>query len=78
MSLRRILSEYWFGLQALLFPALEEALGPLTERYRSFVAVLEFVRVERFLPHFTGLPGQPREDRAASARATYACAVTPR
>ena len=75
MSLRRILSEYWFGLQALLFPALEEAVGPLTERYRSFVAVLEFVRVERFLPHFIGLPGRPREDRASLARAFIAKAV---
>ena len=69
MSLRRILSEYWFGLQAHLFPALEEAIGPLAERYQSFVAVLEFVRVERFLPHFIGLPGRPPEDRAALARA---------
>ena len=75
MSLRRILSEYWFGLQALLFPALEDAIGPLGERYRSFVAVLEFVRVERFLPHFTSLPGRPREDRAALARAFIAKAV---
>ena len=75
MSLRRILSEYWFGLQAHLFPALEEAIGPLAERYQSFVAVLEFVRVDRFLPHFIGLPGRPREDRAALARAFIAKAV---
>ena len=75
MSLRRILSEYWFGLQERLFPALEEAFGPLAERYQSFVAVLEFVRVERFLPHFIGLPGRPREDRAALARAFIAKAV---
>ena len=75
MSLRRILSQYWFGLQERLFPALEEAIGPLGERYQSFVAVLEFVRVERFLPHFTGLPGRPREDRAALARAFIAKAV---
>ena len=75
MSLRRILSEYWFGLQAHLFPALEEAIGPLAERYQWFVAVLEFVRVERFLPHFIGLPGRPREDRAALARAFIAKAV---
>ncbi len=75
MSLRRILSQYWFGLQERLFPALEEAIGPLAERYQSLVTVLEFVRVERFLPHFTGLPGRPREDRAALARAFIAKAV---
>ena len=75
MSLRRILSQYWFGLQEHLFPALEEAIGPLAERYQSFVTVLEFVRVERFLPDLTGLPGRPREDRAALARAFIAKAV---
>ncbi len=37
--------------------------------------MLEFVRVERFLPHFIGLPGRPREDRAALARAFIAKAV---
>ena len=63
------------GLQERLFPALEEAFGPLAERYQSFVAVLEFVRVDRFLPHFIGLPGRPREDRAALARAFIAKAV---
>ena len=29
MSLRAILSEYWFAIQQELFPALKEELGPL-------------------------------------------------
>ena len=33
MSLREILSNYWFVFQRELFPALEEEIGPLGERY---------------------------------------------
>ena len=75
MSLCQILSNYWFGLQGALFPALEEQLGSLPERYQSFVTVLEFVRIDRWLPHFHGLPGRPQEDRGALARAFIAKAV---
>ena len=75
MSLRAILSDCWFAIQQELFPALKEELGPLGERYESLIAVLEFVRVERQLPYFHGLPGRPQEDRAALARAFIAKAV---
>ena len=75
MSLREILSNYWFVFQRELFPALEEEIGPLGERYELFVTVLEFVRVERFLTSFHALPGRPQEDRAALARAFIAKAV---
>ena len=49
--------------------------GRLAGRYRRFVTVLEFARVESFLPHFRSLPGRPVEDRAALARAFIAKAV---
>ena len=75
MSLREILSCYWFAFQGELFPALDDQLGPLGERYESFIRVLEFARVERMLPYFHGLPGRPQEDRAALARAFIAKAV---
>ena len=75
MSLREILSNYGFVFQRELFPALEEEIGPLGERYELFVTVLEFVRVERFLASFYALPGRPQEDRAALARAFIAKAV---
>ena len=75
MSLGQTLSGYWHSIQADLFPWLEEDLGPLGERYRRFVTVLELARVESFLPHFQGLPGRPVEDRAALARAFNAKAV---
>ena len=50
MSLREMLSDYWYAIQQELFPRLESELGPLGERYELFVAVLELVRVEALLP----------------------------
>ena len=59
MSLREMLSDYWYAFQQELFPRLESELGPMGERYELFVAVLELVRVEALLPYF------PRPGRAA-------------
>ena len=75
MSLREMLSDYWYAFQQELFPRLESDLGPLGERYELFVAVLELVRVEALLPYFRGQVGRPEEDRAALARAFIAKAV---
>ena len=74
MSLGSILSGYWSAFQAQLFPALEQDLGPLGERYQAFVRVVEFVRVERLLASLQ-LRGRPQNDRAAVARAFIAKAV---
>ena len=74
MSLREMLSDYWYAFQQELFPRLESELGPMGERYELFVAVLELVRVEALLP-FRGQVGRPEEDRAALARAFIAKAV---
>ena len=60
MSLGSILSGYWSAFQAQLFPALEQDLGPLGERYQALVRVVEFVRVERLLPSLQ-LRGQAAE-----------------
>ena len=65
----------WHAVQADLFPWLEAELGPLGERYRRLVAVLELARVESFVPHCHGRPGRPVEDRAALACAFVAKAV---
>ena len=75
MSLHEMLSKYRSAFQREFFPALEEELGPLGERYELFVTVLECVQLERFLPSFHGLPGHPQKDRAALVRAFMAKAV---
>ncbi len=75
MPLRKTLSAYWQSLQAELFPALEEELGPLSERHRELVTVLELARVEAFVKDWPGLVGRPRKDRAALARSFIAKVV---
>jgi hypothetical protein len=54
---------------------LEEELGPLSEKQQQLVTVLEFSRVESFIPHWHGSVGCPLEDRCAIARAYVAKAV---
>lgn len=75
MSLRATLSSYWCAFQAQLFPLIEQDIGPVGERYQRFIAVLEFVRVEQFLPPAGSSRGRPLQDRAALARAFIAKAV---
>ena len=75
MSLRARLSTYWCAFQEHLFPTIEQDLGPLGERYQSFITVLELVRVEQHLPCCRTLRGRPQQDRAALARAFIAKAV---
>jgi len=75
MPLRENLSAYWRCFQGELFPALAEALGPLGERHRHLVVVLELARPEGVIRHPRGALGRPRKDRAALARAFLAKAV---
>lgn len=58
MLLRETLSSHWFRIQVELFPWLDDAVCPLTERHRQLVTVLELVRVERFVHGWRGLPGR--------------------
>ena len=75
MSLRAGLSEYQAAFQGELFPALEEALGPLPERSGRFVQVLEFVLVAAIvLPAWPGGAGSP----AASPPTIRQRSATPR
>jgi len=76
LSLQDTLSQYWLSFQRGLFPWLAEELGPLSERHKRLVQVLEFVRVEELLPgRRGGGAGRPLESRAALARAFLAKAV---
>jgi uncharacterized protein (DUF4415 family) len=66
------LSRHWNTIQDTLFPILEEKLSALTKLQERLVTVLDFVRVEEFLPYYHGLVGAPECDRAAIARAFVA------
>lgn len=70
------LSDMWNRIQGSLFPNLEETLGPLTDRQKRLVALLEILRIEHFVRYrFKGCPGAPEADRRALARAFVAKAV---
>jgi hypothetical protein len=75
MVLREMLNRHWWRLQDDLFPAAEEDLGPLSEKHRALIVVLETVCVERFLPYVHGLVGRPLAERTALARAFIVKAV---
>ncbi len=75
MSLIETVSAYWFTFQQGLFPWLEQELGPLGERCRSFVQAVELAQVEDCLPVGQGGRGRPLASRAAMARAFIAKAV---
>lgn len=75
MPLRETLSNYWNTIQGNLFPWLEEELGPLSDKLKQLITVLEVSGIEGFVQQWPGLPGRPPSDRAALARAFIAKAV---
>jgi len=70
-----LLSHIWQGLQAKLFPFLDEVLGPLTEKQQELIAVLELARIEGFIQGAVCWRGRPAKDRRAIARAFIAKSV---
>ncbi len=75
MPLRETLTNTWDHIQGFLFPMLQEEVGPLTDKHRQIVSVLEVARPETFVIEWRGLPGRPLDDRKALARAFVAKAV---
>lgn len=71
-----IISGFWARVEGSLFPQLEESLGPLTDRQRKLVAVLELARIEEFVPaDHLRMRGRPPASRRAMARAYVAKSV---
>jgi len=62
-------------MQGRLFPILEEQLGPLTDKLRQLIAVLELVQVEAKVGSWHGGVGRPARHQRAIARAFVAEAV---
>lgn len=71
MSRCRLLSEWRFGLQERLCPAIEETIRSLAAATSRSSRYWSSSRVERFLPHFIGLPWRAGEYRAAGARSLH-------
>ena len=65
----KLLSQIWSKIQVSLFPNLEEALDPLTEKQKQFVTVLEILRIEDYINVKRYRRGKPLKDRKAIARA---------
>ena len=57
------------------FPELAEEIGPLMEKHRHLVQVLDLVEVERFVDTYWRGPGRPQQSRRALARAFIATAI---
>ena len=75
MSLREMLSDYWYAFQQELFPRLESELGPMGERYETLRRG-SGTGAGRGSSALLPRPGRrPEEDRAALARAFIAKAV---
>ena len=75
MPAQESLAVYWRRIQQELFPFLAEVVGPLGERDRLLIAVLEMARVERFVARSVGTAGRPLACRASLARAFVAKSV---
>ncbi len=69
------LSQYWNNIQGTLFPWLEEQLDPLTTKQQQLITILEFIRIEQFLPTYYGCEGRPLKTRSAIARSFVAKTV---
>ncbi len=75
MSLKSTLSNIWTRFQGELFPELAEEIGPLMEKHKHLVQVLDLVEVERFVDTYWRGPGRPQQSRRALARAFIAKAI---
>ncbi len=75
MSLKSTLSNLWTRFQGELFPELAEEIGPLMEKHKHLVQVLDLVEVERFVDMYWRGPGRPQQNRRALARAFIAKAI---
>jgi hypothetical protein len=68
------LMQRWHVIQAELIPDLGREVAGLTPRLEKVIHILEWVRIEAFVPDWIGL-GRPPKDRGALANAFVAKAV---
>ena len=66
------ISQAWSHIQTTLYPFLETEVSPLTKTQKSFVAILDLIGLDRFIPTGWWTRGRPSKDRTALARAFVA------
>jgi hypothetical protein len=74
MNLRTTLSQVWKNIQYTLFPMQEEDIGPISEKHKKLISILELVKIECFISRIytPGGVGRPNKDRCPLARAFIA------
>ena len=70
-----LLNQFQRLMQGVLFPALQEQLGPLSDKHRQLAAVLSMIEIEALVGSWSCGVGRPAKHRRAIARAFVAKAV---
>ncbi len=70
-----LLNQFHRIMQGVLFPALQEQLGPLSDKHQQLVLVLGLIQIEAMVASWPGGVGRPARHRRAMARAFVAKAV---
>jgi hypothetical protein len=70
-----LLNQFQRIMQGVLFPTLEEQLGPLSDKHRQLVSVLGLIGIEMLVGPWSGGVGRPAKHRRAIVRAFVAKAV---
>lgn len=75
LTVSGFLNQFHRIMQGVLFPALDEQLGPLSDKHRQLAAVLSMIEIESLVGAWPGGVGRPARHRRAMARAFVAKAV---
>ena len=75
LTVSGLLNQFQRIMQGVLFPALQEQLGSLSDKHRHLAAVLSLIEIEAFVGSWSGGVGRPSKHRRAIARAFVAKAV---
>ena len=75
LTVSGLLDQFHRILQGVLFPALQEQLGPLTDKHRQLVAVLGLIQIGGLVGAWSGGVGRPARHRRAMACSFVAKAV---
>jgi hypothetical protein len=69
------ISQSWSHIQTTLFRFLATEVSPLTATEKRFVATLDLIELDRFIPMTRWIRGRPSKDRTALARAFVAKSI---